>query len=292
MTWKISVLFNRADVEGWSETYYTTLGNSAYQAVGSLSQAINARLQCLSVSCYIWGYRVSQVGVRRASTLIRTKTSAVSAALGLAAGNLPSDVGSVGVQGVFLAPNGRSERRLFRGLPDSWISWSTEVQRMALQSAGLGPLNAFVTLLTAAASGAGWYYRSVLDPAANGAAQVSAVTANANGTFSATVPTPFVPAYGNPLIFSGFRKPSAGINGTFAMSEWSITGTGPYVITVRRPISQEAASAYVGVGGWVRRADPTFTNYVVSTTADFSLVSTRNIGRPFGQRRGRRLVSR
>lgn len=291
-TWRITLMMNRADEAGWSETY-TLDGPSSIQAAESAALRLcTQRNKGLAQYIAIFGFRCSLLptsGRRSKPTLLPNFVG--GAASGNPANVLPPDVGTVGAQSTLEGQNFGFERRLFRGLPDAWVEWNTQPLQMVLLPAGQLQLNSIVNYLCSGQDSWGWMSRpSAVDNANTAAVDTIAqpipqtFTLHAPGSSILTAPT-------GPIIVAGFRAPNSVLNGTYGQGQYSVNVANA-IITIRKVVSELSVTGYSGQGGTVRPADYAFTAYQPVTTADWDLVRTRRIGSPFGRTRGRRKIAR
>lgn len=287
---RVTVLFNRTDSAGWSESYYSSQADVG-GAIRAFQPVLKARQGLLASYCYVFAVRYTVLFVRGQSQLVIATTPSIgpSGAGGLNA--LNPDDGVVGALGTFTG-GGRTERRLIRGLPDDSMEWSVPLGRMSFSVTSVGPLVNFATVLTSAGAGMGWLQRSVINGAGTNTQPISAVAAQDNGNALITIAsnTPYDPTAGTAMVLSGFRGPAAVLNGPYGFHQYSKVATTQ--LNVTHQISAGEVAAYPGQGAFIRQGNYTFVPYTPTTTGAFSLVRSRKIGRPFGSTHGRRRVPR
>lgn len=291
MGFKITFLWNRADWEGFSETYYTGNSGTPQDQLVNAFAYVDQRYLISAPQVYLYGIRISQVpnALRVSQFFLNTNNTNYS----LAGLNTKSDAdqGSLGALISLKNSNGGVQQRIFRGIPQGFTAWNPGLSRMDTTVQGTKKLNTFIKAITSGSIGYGWYQRSKTSGNPNSYA-ITAVTAGTGNTVIINAPgAAFTNPGSGPLILSGFRKPSAVLNGSYGTGEWQL-GTDSAHIILTRVVSAAAIAGYAGVGGRVRAQAGQFYPFSAIDTATWGLVRTRRIGRPFGTVRGRRLVNR
>jgi hypothetical protein len=291
MGYKISFLWNRADQEGFSETYYTS-STSGFAAVNaSMNAYVQARIAISAPQVYLYGTRISTFpsNLRQSQFFLNTTNNQYGISGGTLSNN--ADQGGNGALISVYNQGGGVEQRIFRGIPQNYIAWNPGLSRMDLTTTAEKKLNSFLAVFTSGTLGLGWYVRSKVAGNSN-AFKITTVAAGTGNTVIISAPgSAFTNPASGPLILSGFRKPSSVLNGTYGTAEWSV-GASASQLVLTRLASPAAVSAYQGNGGVVRAAAVSFSAFQTAINAPWGLVRNRRIGRPFGMVRGRRLVPR
>jgi hypothetical protein len=291
--YRITFQWNRADQEGFSETYFSNATTTFQQVYQQMQAYVTARQAINGTQVYLYGIRIASVPSNLRLSQFFLNTTA-NTGLTAPSGTNNVDQGGLGALVTLTGAGGLKQQRVFRGIPDAWMYWEPTLGRMNISPTGVFALNGFVQAMTAGSLGLGWFPRSKAAGNAN-AFKVTTVTAGTGNTVVIVAPgSTFTNPVSGTLILSGFRKPSSVLNGAYGTGEW-VVGSTPATIILTRTVSLDAIAGYQGVGGLVRPYGTGFTPFTVvvnSNPPQWGLVRHRNIGRPFGMVRGRRLVPR
>lgn len=285
---RCTVLFNRADESGWSESYYcnkTTIND----AISTFAPVLAARQTLLANECWVFGVRYTTYTALRESRLIVSQNPTIGGSgSGGTLNSQSPDIGTAGALGTFINSNNRKETRLIRGIPDQALNWNAATHRMGFNATLTGALNNFATVLTATANSMGWLQSAPLNGAGTHTLQVQGLVSTAGGLLQAKVTSTagYDPLTSGTIVLSGFRGQSAVANGQYGPLAWSVQDSTH--LQFSRQITEAQALAYSGQGGYVRWAAKGFAPYVASDANTWTFVRSRNIGRPFGTTRGRR----
>lgn len=284
---RCTILFNRTDVAGWSESYYTS-ATEIDAAIAGFAPILAARRACLSSYCYVYGVRYTSNTAARTSRLIINNSPQITPSGPGTPNNFDPDIGVAGALATFTNSVGRSSEHICRGLPDSSVEWNAGLNRMQMNSGVLGPLNNFASVLTAQANNAGWFSRSTLLQDQTKSTPISVLTTNSQGYVRLGVASTatFNPVTDGAIIVSGFKGQLGGLNGTYSALAWSVAS--PTTIGITKILADPLTLIYSGQGGFLRLQKPTFHSYAPVTAWPGSLVRSHRIGRPFGATRGRR----
>lgn len=284
---RCTILFNRTDVAGWSESYYTD-ATTIEGAIANFAPVLTARRACLSAYCYVYGVRYTSSTVARQSRLILNSSPQITPSGAGTPNNFDPDIGVAGALGTFVNTAGRSSEHICRGLPDSPVEWSAPLNRMQMNAGILGPLNNFANALTSQNNHMGWFSRSTLLAGGSKSTPIKVLTTNAQGYVRLGVDSSagFNPVTDGAIIVSGFKGPLGGLNGTYSALAWSVAS--PTNIGITKILADPLTLLYSGQGGFLRVQAPTFNAYTPLTAWPGSLVRSHRIGRPFGATRGRR----
>jgi hypothetical protein len=273
---KFTMLFNFGG-SGFSESWYWT-GAAPISSVGLYSGPFKALADARN---FLTAKRVRMIGLRL-SDLANPRKTQVWVNSGASAGghdpDNPTNSWLVNVRGVGDVGN----RSLFiRGLPDDLIVWDDPSQAFL----PVGNLSTGITAYEKLLKTGNWALAVSQSKKAAGAAaqQVTLLTPNGSG---GAVTLTFAGAFTGTgtLLVSGFRKPMGFLNGTYLSgSGWNV-GVGNTINLLKRAISTQLASTYVG-GGYVR---PQVLSSVGIQSLNLMFPRERRIGRAFFVAAGRR----